>query len=377
MDIVCYSHLRWNFVYQRPHHLMSRFAQHFRIFFVEEPVFDTDVAYIELSKPDQDLWVLLPHLPKDLAETEKDELLSYLLSDLLLQFNSIAHIAWYYTPMAMSFSKNLRSSLVIYDCMDELSAFKFAPPALKQQEKTLLTFADIVFTGGYSLYEAKKHSHNNIHLFPSSIDKKHFEQARYHIAFKEDQSAIPSPRLGFFGVVDERMDLDLLSEMAVKRPEWHFVIIGPVVKIDPQRLPQVPNLHFLGQKNYNELPDYISGWDVAIMPFGINASTQFISPTKTPEYLAAGKPVVSTAIHDVIKAYGDTGLIYIAENADDFIGCIEDALQQDKNLWIKAVDIALANNSWDVTYEKMLYQINIAIWLKRTRNHTQNKDQYV
>ena len=265
----------------------------------------------------------------------------------------------------------------MYDCMDELSAFNFAPPELTQQENHLLAIADIVFTGGYSLYQAKKHRHNNIHLFPSSIDKTHFARARNFTGLPKDQEGIPSPRIGFFGVVDERMDLELLSEMAGKRPEWHFVIIGPVVKIDPESLPQLPNLHFLGQKHYDQLPEYIAGWEVAIMPFAINASTRFISPTKTPEYLAAGKPVVSTAIHDVIKAYGDTGLIYIAKNADDFIGCIKSALQQDKKVWLKAVDIALANNSWDITCEKMMYQINIALWLKRSSNHAQNKNQYV
>jgi len=377
MDIVCYSHLRWNFVYQRPQHLMSRLAMHFRIFFVEEPVFDTGSAYVEQSRPCEGVWVLLPHLPAGLSETEKDDLLFFLLSDLFRQFAITEHIAWYYTPMAIPFGRHLNSTLVIYDCMDELTAFKFAPPQLKQQEDQLLAMADVVFTGGFSLYESKKYYHDNIYLFPSSIDKKHFEKARDLPALTNDQETIPSPRIGFFGVVDERMDIDLLRELAVKKPEWHFVIIGPVVKIDPESLPQLPNIHFLGQKNYNDLPDYISGWNVAMMPFAINASTRYISPTKTPEYLAAGKPVVSTAIHDVVKDYGVTGLIHIAENADEFISSIESALRQDKKVWLKAVDIALAGNSWDITCEKMMYQINIALWLKKTFTIPQQKDEYV
>ena len=377
MDIVCYSHLRWNFVYQRPQHLMSRFASHFRIFFVEEPLFDVETAYTELSKPAENVWVVHPHLPARLSDAEKDELLVFLLSDLFMQFNIIEYIAWYYTPMAVSFSKNFNPTLVIYDCMDELSAFNFAPPQLKEQENYLFSVADIVFTGGYSLYEVKKHYHNNIHLFPSSIDKKHFERARAFPHLTSDQTTIPSPRIGFFGVVDERIDIALLAEMAHKKTDWHFIIIGPVVKIDPQILPQLPNLNFLGQRSYNELPGYIAGWDVAIMPFAINAATRFISPTKTPEYLAAGKPVVSTAIHDVVKFYGDTGLIQIANDADEFITCIEYALRQDENIWLTAVDKALAGNSWDITCEKMMYQINIALWTKKPNNNPLKKDEYV
>ena len=377
MDIVCYSHLRWNFVYQRPQHLMSRLAMHFRIFFVEEPILDVESAYVEQSRTAEGVWVLQPHLPVNLSETEKDERIFSLLSDLFLRFNITEHIAWYYTPMAISFGKNFKAKMVIYDCMDELSAFKFAPPEIKHRENQLFTLADIVFTGGYSLYEAKKYLHDNIHLFPSSIDKKHFERARNSLTMPWDQATIPSPRIGFFGVVDERMDFDVVIEMALKKPEWHFVFIGPVVKIDHESLPQLPNVHFIGQRSYDDLPNYISGWDVAMIPFAINASTRFISPTKTPEYLAAGKPVVSTAIHDVVKFYGDTGLIYIADTADDFIASINKALRQDKNVWLKAVDIALANNSWDITCEKMMYQINIALWLKKTFTTPQQKDEYV
>jgi glycosyltransferase involved in cell wall biosynthesis len=377
MDIVCYSHLRWNFVYQRPQHLMSRLAKHFRIFFVEEPIFDTEIAYVEQSRTAEGVWVIVPHLPVNLSDPEKDDLIFFLLSDIFLQYNITVHIAWYYTPMSITVGKNFNSSLVIYDCMDELSAFKFAPPEMKHRENQLFASAEIVFTGGYSLHEAKKYLHDNILLFPSSIDTKHFESARTSQALPWDQETIPSPRIGFFGVIDERMDLDLVMEMAVKKPEWHFVFIGPVVKIDQNSLPQLPNVHFLGQRNYNDLPAYIAGWDVAMMPFAINESTRFISPTKTPEYLAAGKPVISTAIHDVVKFYGDTGLIYIANTADEFITNIESALRRDKEAWLKAVDIALANNSWDITCEKMMYQINIALWLKKTFTTPQQKDEYV
>jgi len=377
MDIVCYSHLRWNFVYQRPQQIMSRLAMHFRIFFVEEPIFDGEKAYLEKSQPTDAVWVLVPHLPVDVSETDKEELIFILLDNFFLQVNITEHIAWYYTPMAMQIGRNFNATIVIYDCMDELTAFKFAPQQLEQRENELFALADIVFTGGYSLYEAKKFHHNNVHLFPSSIDKKHFEQARAFPYNNQDQESIPSPRIGYFGVVDERMDLDLLTEIAHRKPDWHFIMIGPVVKIDRDSLPQLPNIHFLGQRNYNELPGYIAGWDVAMIPFAINAATRFISPTKTPEYLAAGKPVVSTAIHDVVKFYGDTGLIQIAETADDFILSIETALRQDKKTWLKAVDIALADNSWDITCEKMMYQINIALWLKKPNTQPQQKDEYV
>lgn len=378
MDIVCYSHLRWNFVYQRPQHLLSRFARYFRVLFIEEPVFDADKAFLDNQQNEDKVWVIVPHLPPGLSAEESIAEQNRLLKDFLQYFEVQQFIAWYYTPMAIDLNRSFKPSLVIYDCMDELSAFKNAPPVLAQKENELMEQADIVFTGGNSLYLAKKNKHLNIFCFPSSIDRRHFEKARHLHVDLFDQQNIPFPRIGFFGVIDERMDISLLADMAAKKPDWHFILIGPVVKIDPADLPRQPNIHYLGPKTYKELPYYIARWDVAMMPFAINESTRFISPTKTPEYLAAGKPVVSTPIRDVVTAYGETGLVYIAATACQFIIEIQNALDMtDRFNWQKSVDIALSQQSWDKTVEKMMFQINLVLGNLDQENSQQKEDAYV
>ena len=221
-------------------------------------------------------------------------------------------VTWYYTPMMLPFSRHLDASVVVYDCMDELSKFRFAPERLLDLEQELIDRADLVFTGGTSLYEAKKSRHGNVHCFPSSVDRKHFATARRELPQPDDQAELKHPRLGFYGVIDERFDIDLLRQIAELRPDWSFVMVGPVVKISEDELPRAANIHYLGGKTYEQLPAYLSGWDVALMPFAMNESTQFISPTKTPEYLAGGKPVVSTPVKDVVRSYGHLQGVHIA-----------------------------------------------------------------
>lgn len=357
IDLLCFSHLRWNFVYQRPQHLLSRFANHFRVFFIEEPV-PNESNSIVTTMTSENVWVIVPHLQKTLPEEEKIIVLKQLLDRFLAKMQVKDYICWYYTPMAISMSDHLTPRLIVYDCMDELSAFKFAPPELKLREKELLSRADIVFTGGHSLYEAKKDCHYNIHPFPSSIDKTHFSKARLHTDDPLDQARIPHPRFGYYGVIDERMNVDLIAEVAVKRPAWQFVIIGPVVKIDPAMLPRRSNIHYLGSKNYKELPDYLGGWDIAMIPFALNESTRFISPTKTPEYLAAGKPVISSSIKDVVRPYGENRLVHIADTPEEFIQAAEAELKiSDKSMWLRDVDDFLSTNSWDMTWRQMMQHI--------------------
>ncbi|MBD1835491.1 glycosyltransferase family 1 protein [Cyanobacteria bacterium FACHB-472] len=359
-DLVCLSHLRWNFVYQRPQHLLSRFSKQRRVFFIEEPIFSADAeGRIDISIGEDGVCVVVPHLREGLSEEAVKTTQQVMLDDLFDAAQISDYILWYYTPMAMGFSRHLEPQVVVYDCMDELSAFKGAPPALKDLEAELFSRADLVFTGGQSIYESKRNQHPNVYAFPSSIDKAHFAQCRdvERNATQEpaDQVDIPHPRLGFFGVIDERMDIDLLGSIAEARPDWHLVIIGPVVKIDPEVLPRHPNIHYLGGKSYQELPAYIAGWDVALLPFAHNESTRFISPTKTPEYLAAGKPVVSTSIRDVVRPYGDMGLVQIADTVPDFVAAVETALNQShESEWLNKVDEFLADNSWDSTWGSMM-----------------------
>jgi UDP-galactopyranose mutase len=256
--------------------------------------------------------------------------------------------------MALAFSRGFDSDLVVYDNMDELSAFRGASPELLSLERELFARADIVFTGGASLYEAKRARHRNVHLFPSSIDFEHFARARrFEGAEPDDQAAVPRPRLGFFGVIDERMDVDLVRDVAALKPDWHLMMIGPVVKIDPAILPRRDNIHWLGGKGYQELPRYLAGWDVGLMPFALNESTRFISPTKTPEYLAAGVPVVSTPITDVVRAYGDRGLVEIARDPAETARKAEALLARPKGAWLAQVDRHLAADSWDKTWAAM------------------------
>lgn len=357
-DLICFSHLRWNFVYQRPQHLLSRFAKTFRVFFIEEPLYTEDADNLQITLTVENVFVVIPQLQQGENSYSNDERIFSLLSRLFRQLEVNRYIFWYYTPMALSFSDKFKPELTIYDCMDELSAFKFAPPQLKILEASLMKSADVVFTGGQSLYEAKKHLHPNIHPFPSSIDKDHFFRARLHTTDPEDQQNIPHPRFGFYGVIDERMDIELIRNVAEKRPDWHFVIIGPVVKIDPATLPGNKNIHYLGSKSYNELPSYLSGWDIAFIPFALNESTRFISPTKTPEYLAAGKPVISTSIKDVVNPYGIKELVHIADTAEEFIKAANTELStKEKSTWKKRTDEFLSEQSWDHTWKKMMEEI--------------------
>ena len=376
--LICFSHLRWDFVYQRPQHLISRFATVYTVYFVEEPYHD---AYGEpkltFVPKNDNLWIVRPHLLPDTTHEEGEKVQKFLLDKFLKNKNLDDLIFWYYTPMALAFSGHIKPALTVYDCMDELSHFKNAPAKLTQFEDELFVKADVVFTGGQCLYEHKKHRHNNIYPFPSSIDKKHFEQARTVKEEPADQINIKGPKLGFYGVIDERFDIKLIKKMALLRPEWQFVLLGPVVKINRAHLPKLPNVHMLGGKSYDELPHYVSGWDIALIPFAINESTKFISPTKTPEYLAAGVPVVSTPIRDVVQPYGEKGLVKIASTAEEFVAAAEEYMQMERTKWLPEVDQFLSDKSWSATYTEMMKKMNSTLaTLKKNRFSSKPVKQY-
>jgi UDP-galactopyranose mutase len=255
--------------------------------------------------------------------------------------------------MMLGVTAGMPCNLVVYDCMDELANFLHAPAELRERERQLLRDAAVVFTGGQSLYESKRHQHPNVHAVPSSVDVAHFARARQVLTPPPDQAEIPHPRIGYCGVVDERIHLPLLDYVARRRPDWQLVMLGPVVKIDPQILPRLANIHYLGLKTYDELPHYLSGWDVAIMPFAQNASTRYISPTKTPEYLAAGKPVVSTPIADVVEPYGRLELVRIAKDLPGFVAQLEAALGKSTPDLAARRDAFLEAMSWDATWKRM------------------------
>ena len=366
-DLVCFSHLRWDFVFQRPQHLLTRCARERRVFFVEEPIFGNGSMRLEMREADAGVRVVVPHLPEGLrSEVAINAVMREMLGQMFLQHEIGSYVFWYYTPMALKFTDHFKPVASVYDCMDELSAFKGAHSHLPLLEKQLFRKVDLVFTGGQSLYEAKRGQHPSVHAFPSSIDAAHFGKARTTVTDPEDQANIPHPRLGFFGVIDERFDIDLLDQVAKQRPEWQFVIIGPVVKIDPETLPKHANVHYLGGKKYDELPHYLAGWDVALLLFARNESTRFISPTKTPEYLAAGKPVISTSIRDVVRPYGELNLVEITDTPDEFIHAAEKILASSaQSEWLTKVDAFLKEISWDKTWGQMSDLISEAIERKR------------
>lgn len=352
-DLVCFSHLRWDFVYQRPQHLLSRCARHRRVFFVEEPLLTTDPPDLHVDETAEGVCVVRPRLPHGLSADRAVAMQRSMLASLFAMHSISDYALWYYTPMALAFTDDLASLATIYDCMDELSLFDGADPMLRRHEQELLRRADIVFTGGRSLYLAKREQHPNVYAFPSSVDVSHFEQARRQMADPIDQGALRHPRIGFYGVIDERMDLELLDGIAQARPDWELVILGPVVKIDPARMPKRRNIHYLGGKAYAELPAYLANWDVAMMPFARNDSTRYISPTKTLEYLAAGRPIVSTPIADVVEPYGRLGLVEIADTVAGFVAATERLQAADGGGRRAAADAYLATTSWDRTWDAM------------------------
>ncbi|MEO6247479.1 MAG: UDP-galactopyranose mutase [Sphingomicrobium sp.] len=356
--LLCFSHLRWDFVFQRPQHLMNRFARTEPVVVWEEPI-DADEGaspslHIRAATGNDHITIITPRLPNGGPDDDRNATLKKLLDGYLAGIAGEI-VAWYYTPMMLPFSRHLKPACTVYDAMDELANFRFAPPTLLELERELLERSDVVFTGGYSLYEAKKQRHGNVHPFPSSVDRAHFAKARAAIDEPADQAGLARPRLGFYGVIDERIDLELIAAVADSRPDWQLVMVGPVVKIDEDELPRRANIHWLGGRAYDELPLYLSGWDVALMPFAINAATRFISPTKTPEYLAAGVPVVSTPIRDVKRHYERVAGVRIAGTADQFIaGCeAQLALNNSGNRWLAEVDGLLSTMSWDITQARM------------------------
>ncbi|MBU8542508.1 MULTISPECIES: glycosyltransferase [Roseomonadaceae] len=352
--IICLSHLRWDFVFQRPQHLMTRAAQNHDVIFFEEPIFQPGILpRLDLSPREGGVIVAVPMLPEGLPQNMVVGQQRSMLDDLLASRAGRRLTAWFYTPMAMAFANHITADVTVYDCMDELSAFRGAPPAMLRMEQALIDQADLVFTGGRSLHDAKRHRHPHVHCFPSSIDTAHFGQSRAGLPEPEALKGLPHPRIGLFGVVDERMDLDLVAEIAARRRDWSVVIIGPVVKVDPASLPQGPNLSWLGGRGYAALPAYLANWDLGFMPFALNESTRFISPTKTPEFLAAGLPVVSTPVVDVVRDYGDAGLVEIAATAEEMVAHADALLHRPRAAWLARVDAQLSTNSWDLTWARM------------------------
>jgi glycosyltransferase involved in cell wall biosynthesis len=352
--LLVFSHLRWNFVYQRPQHLLTRLAERWPVVFIEEPVPNAAEDRIERIGAAPGVQVWRPHLrgAEHGFHAAHQAALRRLVAQCIAEQAIEDYWLWFYTPMALPVAEGLAPAGVVYDCMDELSAFRGAPPELLEQESQLLRVADVVFTGGVSLFEAKRHRHPNIHCFPSSVDASHF---RGGAGDHPLQRGIARPRLGYCGVIDERIDLDLIAGIADARPDWQVVMVGPTAKIDPEHCPRRANIHWLGQQSYQDLPAFIGSWDVCLLPFALNESTRFISPTKTLEYMACGKPSVSTAIRDVVEPYGH--VVPIRDDAAGFVAACEEILArtpQQRHEHALALAEVISRTSWDATAAAMV-----------------------
>lgn len=357
-DLLCFSHLRWDFVWQRPQHLMTRAARSRHVWFIEEAVPVEGPPRMDVRRAETGISVVVPQIPAWATREHGVGLLAQLLTELVESFTA-PPLHWYYTPLLREASAGLPASAIVYDCMDELSAFAGAPPELRHWETELLAAADLVFTGGASLYQAKRSRHRACFLFASSVDVEHFRAARLPMPDHDAQRHLDHPRVGYAGVLDERLDRDLLQVVATLRPAYSFVLVGPVVKIPPESLPRAPNLHYIGMQPYRELPRFLANWDIAILPFARNEATRFISPTKTPEYLAAGRRVVSTSIHDVVDPYGVQDLVQIADEPEAFAAALDIVKNPVSDEWLAAVDRHLSTLSWDRTWEQMHDQIRL------------------
>lgn len=359
--IVVFSHLRWGFVWQRPQQFLSRFAKKHQILFVEEPFFDRpegsepEVTYHRVMP---NVTVACPHVPGSWNRNPQ-------LPQKLREFTrtAIDHmnedgtfdkpLLWYYSPMDSAWSLGyFENRGVVYDSMDELSQFTGAPRALVDNENRLMDYADVVFAGGYELSLKKKKRHDNVHFFGCGVEYSHFAQAQEAATtIPPDIDFMDRPILGWFGVVDERVDYNLVGEMARQRPSWAFAMVGPVVKVDPNLLPHFPNLYWLGQRDYSVLPNYCKAFDICMMSFAINAATEYINPTKALEYLATGRPVISTPVKDVVRQYSD--LVDIVKTPEEFIAAAEQALKDPPRDRIQRGIEKARECSWETTVSTM------------------------
>lgn len=347
-DLIVFSHLRWDFIFQRPQHLLTKFAKYRRVYYFEDPIYGmTDSPRLFLKETSEGVQVVIPYLPENIDEKAIEVELKYLVDELIFDENISKYTAWYCTPTSLPYTRHIQPETTIYDCLDEYH--------LEDLEAELMKKADLVFTAGLALFDGKKQNHDNIHSFPNSIDYEHFAQGRLQLVEPDDQVNIPRPRIGYYGTIDERFDLELLEQMARKRPEFQFIIIGPVKETIVDKIPRLSNIFYLEKKDYHTLPLYLSGWDCAMTPYMLNDHAKFNNPTKIIEFLAAGKPVVSTAINEMINAYADRKMVHIAFSPDEFLQCLEKAMEERNSdpEWINRIDSFLTVNTWEHTFTKM------------------------
>jgi UDP-galactopyranose mutase len=340
--IVAGSHLRFDGPRRRPRHVLTRLAKRVPVLYVEEPFFGAE-EHDRLIE-EEGLTVLRP-VRRSLEATRLDGRTLAVVRDWVGERRPLV---WLYAPMMFALADTFPEAPLAYDCMEELSALAYVPLELKSREKNLLERADPVFAGGRSLYDSRRELGSKVKLYPSGVEFEHFAPAAtmpphplvVHLA---------RPVYGCFGMIDDRVDFDLIRSLAERAAS--VVLAGPVMKIDPAMLPRRANVHFTGQVAYADLPSYLAGFDVALLPYALNPSTASLSPAKTPEYLAGGKPVVATPIPDVVADWGD--LVTIAETPEAFAdACTAAARHPDSARGATGVERARAAG-WDAIVASM------------------------
>lgn len=355
--MVVHCHLRWDGVWQRPQQLLSRMAKRRRIAFIEEPIFVENEAPRLAVREEGGITVVQPHVPPQeewlpRISTRNQQIIRDLVAPFLQEQGFTGGIRWHYAPMATYMRDLTDDHLVIYDCMDELSAFKGAPKELVDCERELMQEAALMFTGGLSMWLNKKQHHSNCHRFDSGVDVEHFQQAtRPETEIPADARNLPHPIIGYYGVIDERMDYDAIRALSAAFPEGTILLIGPVTKVDPAELPKASNIVYLGQRGYADLPRYLKAFDVALVPFADNPATKFLSPTKTLEYFAGGKPVVSSPVKDVVENYSD--IVRLAYSPEEYVAAVKAALTEDNSERIRRGLEKAQEKTWDAIVEQM------------------------
>lgn len=357
-DLVCFSHLRWDFPHQRPHHIMSRCARDRRVFYIEEPIYTTGTSmWLDISQRECGVWVVVPYLSEGITADEAREAQQALLEELFTEFEINNYAFWFYRPAALEIARNMHPIATIYDCIGG-TADRDSAAGAPTLEEELLKHSNLVFAAGESIFKSKRNEKGNLYLCANGVDFDHFAQAREIFDDPADQARIPYPRIGYCGVIDERIDFKLLDAMAEARPDWQIVMLGPIVGIDQETLPQRKNIHYLGEKLYDELPAYMAGWEVAMLPFVRSWETSASNPIKIAEYLAAGKPTVSTSINDIVHYYGRKRMVHIADTLAEFIIAAADAgMDEPRDLsdWLERVDHYFVGHTWDRIWSRMKY----------------------
>ncbi|MBI2513558.1 MAG: glycosyltransferase [Opitutae bacterium] len=357
--IVAFCHLPWDGVWQRPQQLLSRLAARHPVLFVECYCADVEQATLRShgAPGHPNVTVLQMLLPQarwadgDFIDAERRRLLQTFRRGDLGKFND--PVLWFNDPMAViAFAGHCGERAIVYDCMDELAQFAGAPPQLRDRERELLLKADVVFCGGRKMRDKRKPYNAHCYFYGTGVDSEHFGQARSEsLAVDPAVAALPGKVLGYFGVIDERIDYELLARLADALSRCSIALVGPTAKVDAAALPQRKNLHWLGRRDYADLPAITKGFSVCLMPFARNAATEFINPTKALEYMATGRPIVATAIDEVRTNFGN--VCRIARSVGEFIAFCSDELERPSRLRVRRGLQLAAQNTWEAITAEM------------------------